>query len=85
MRNKHFAENFFSVGPYFIQVFSDLDAAGFPAASRVNLGFYYNYLAAQRFRCFHGFIHRKGNLSFWNGYTVLLQDFFSLIFMDIHS
>ncbi|MNI44603.1 hypothetical protein D3C73_989840 [compost metagenome] len=84
MSDKHFSENFICVCTHFIEVFSYFHATRFTAASCMNLRLNNDDGSSKFFGRFHCFVNSKRHFAFRNTDSVLSQDFFALVLMDIH-
>ena len=70
--------------PHFQRRFGQLDAPALAASTGVNLGFDHHRKGLQHRGSLHRLVHTEAHLAARNGYAILLEQFFRLIFVNLH-
>jgi hypothetical protein len=85
MRDQRHAQDTCRFLLHILDGFDHLDAAALAAAAGMDLRFHHPDRAAQFLGGSNGFFHREGAPAFWHRHAESAQDFFGLIFVDIHG
>ena len=85
LRHQRLAQQFIRILPHLSQRFGNLDTARLATAARMDLRLDHRYRSRQLLCCGDGFLNAEGREAFRHSHTVLFQDLFALIFMDVHG
>src|ERR1700722_9651333 len=85
VRNERHAQHALGFFANVIDRTDDFHAAALAAAARMNLGLHHPDGTAQLLGRGHRLIDGKGGKAAWHRYAKSAQDFFGLIFMDVHA